>query len=106
MWFPGDQIFALEDDLEDAAIKLAKRAGWLTRKFRHAGRRSAPDRWFAKGGCIFWIEFKRQLCEPTKLQWDEINEMRAAGLDVLYVDAIEDFRAVLNDRENRVRPHQ
>ena len=102
---PGDQIFELENDLEDAAIKLANRAGWLTRKFKHQGRRSAPDRWFAKGGCIFWIEFKRQLCEPTKLQWDEINAMRAAGLDVLWLDSIEDFCAILHDRENRIRSH-
>jgi hypothetical protein len=100
MWMPGDRIFELENDLEDAAIKLAKRTGWLTRKFKHAGRRSAPDRWFAKGGYIFWIEFKRQLCEPTKLQWDEIKAMRAAGLDVLWLDSIEDFRAVLADRES------
>jgi len=98
---PGDQIFELEDDLEDAAIKIAKRDGWLTRKFKHAGRRSAPDRWFAKLGYIFWIEFKRQLCEPTKLQWEEIQLMRAAGLDVLYVDAIEDFNAVLHDRDRK-----
>ncbi len=106
MWLPGDRIYETEADLESAAVSIAKRGGWLTRKFRHAGRRSAPDRWFAKGGYIFWIEFKRQLCEPTKLQWDEINEMREAGLDVLYVDAIEDFRAILSDRENLIRSNQ
>jgi len=104
MWMHGDKIYELESGLEDAAISLAKRAGWLTRKFKSPGRRSDPDRWFAKGGHIFWVEFKRQLCEPTKGQWDVIKEMRAAGLDVVWLDSIEDFKAVLADRENRVRP--
>lgn len=100
MWLPGDQIFALEQGLEDEAIKIAKKRGWRTRKFKHPGRRFAPDRWFARDGYIFWVEFKRQLNEPTEGQYDEIDFMRAAGLDVIWVDSIEDFVACLTIREN------
>jgi hypothetical protein len=102
----GNRIYDLESELEDDAIKLAKRKGWLTRKFKHPGRRSAPDRWFAKGGCIFWIEFKRAPNEPTPGQREEIRVMRAAGLDVLWLDSIEDFGAVLADREARITTYR
>src|SRR5271155_2333082 len=95
----GNKIYELEADLEGDATKLARKRGWLTRKFKHAGRRSAPDRWFARDGCIFWVEFKRWPAEPTQLQFDEISEMRAAGLDVIWLDSIEDFEAVLIARE-------
>lgn len=98
-WGDGDKIYELEQDLEDDAIKLAKRHDWLTRKFRHAGRRAAPDRWFAKAGRIFWVEFKRQGNAPSEQQYQEISDMRAAGLDVVWLDSIEDFRACLLQRE-------
>lgn len=94
-----NKIYELEADLEKDAIKFAKRHSWLTRKFRHAGRRAAPDRWFAKGGIIFWVEFKRQGNVPSEQQYEEIFAMRGAGLDVLWIDSIEDFRGCLLNRE-------
>lgn len=98
----GNKIYEYEAELESDAIKLAKRRGWFTRKYKGPGRRSHPDRLFAKGGYIFWIEFKRYPKEPTELQWQEIGAMRAAGLDVLWLDSIEDFAALLADREARI----
>lgn len=98
-WGDQDKIYELEQDLEDDAIRFAKRLGWLTRKFRHAGRRAAPDRWFAKDGKIFWVEFKRQGNAPSEQQCDEIFAMREAGLDVVWIDSYEDFVACLLFRE-------
>lgn len=104
MWVPGDRIFEKEAKLEEAAGDLAKKHGWWHRKYKHPGRRAAPDRIFARNGHVFWVEFKRQLCEPTEQQWIEMGEMRDAGLDVVWIDSIEDFVAVLNHREN-IRSH-
>ncbi len=97
-WIERPKIYELEADLEKDAIKLAKRRGWLTRKFKSPGRRSDPDRWFARNGVIFWVEFKRLGNEPTEGQWEIIGEMRAAGLDVIWLDGIEDFAACLLQR--------
>lgn len=105
-WCLSDKIYETEAKLESAATDYATNRGWFSRKYKGPGRRSHPDRLFAKGGYIFWIEFKRRGNHPTTLQWGEIRKMWAAGLDVLWLDSIEDFKAILHDRENRVRPHQ
>lgn len=99
MWFPGDKVYELEADLEKDVVKLAKARGWWTRKYKHAGRRAAPDREFVKAGVRFLAELKRQGKTPTEQQYLEITEMRAVGLDVVWLDSIEDFRACLVVRE-------
>lgn len=98
-WNDNDRIYELEADLEADAIKLARRLGWLTRKFKSPQRRSDPDRWFAKHSTIFWVEFKRIGNEPTEGQWIVIGEMRDVGLDVVWLDSYEDFKACLLIRE-------
>lgn len=95
----GNKLYELEADLEKDAIKFARHRGWFSRKYKGPGRRSHPDRLFAKAGKIFWVEFKRWPAEPTELQWEEIGAMRAVGLDVLFIDSIEDFYACLLQRE-------
>jgi hypothetical protein len=104
-WCLEDKVYETEAALESAAIGYARSLDWFTRKYKGPGRRSHPDRLFAKGGVVFWIEFKRRGNHPTALQWKEIGKMRAAGLDVLWLDSIEDFRAILHDRENLIRSH-
>lgn len=91
----NDKFYELEADLEKDAIAFAKRTGWLTRKFKHPGRRSAPDRWFAKSARLLFVEFKRRGNTPTVSQYLEIHAMLDAGLDVVWLDSIEDFRSVL-----------
>ena len=99
MWLPGDEIFELEADLEDRAVEHARRRGWYVRKYKNPQRRSAPDRIFIRGGVVLFIEFKRQLKEPTKGQWDEIYALRAVGATVYWIDSIEDFYVVLHHHE-------
>jgi hypothetical protein len=94
-----NEIFELEADLEDAAIKFAKKRGWWTRKYKHVGRRAAPDREFVRRGVRFLVEFKRVGNEPTEQQWEEIKGMAAVGMDVVWLDSIEDFKACLVVRE-------
>ena len=95
----GNKIYESEAKLEDDAVKMARKRGWFSRKYRAAGRRSQPDRIFIRNGRIFWVEFKRLGNEPTAAQWEEINAMLAAGADVVWLDSIEDFRACLLQRE-------
>lgn len=95
----GDKFYELEADLERDAGNLATKRGWFHRKYQGVGRRSHPDRLFARNGRVFWVEFKRLGNHPTEQQWIEIGKMRDAGLDVLWLDGIEDFQAVLISRE-------
>lgn len=91
--------FRLERDLEKACDNYARRRGWFTRKYKGPGRRSHPDRLFARRGRVFWVEFKLPGKEPTELQWLEIQAMHEAGLDVIWLDNKADFITELEARE-------
>ena len=97
----GNKWYELEKDLEDDAVGWARRRGWYSRKYRSAGRRSAPDRIFIRDGRVLFVEFKRPGEEPIPLQFEEHTQLQAVGADVVWVDSIEDFKAVIRDRENR-----
>lgn len=76
-----------ESAIESWAGNLAKRRGWWHRKFKSPGKRSAPDRVFAKGGHVFFVEFKATGEEATELQAEEHEQMRSAGLRVYVCDS-------------------
>lgn len=85
-----------ERDIESWAGNQAKKAGWWHRKFKAPGRRSAPDRVFARTGRVFFVEFKATGEKPTELQEDEHKQMRAAGLTVYWTDSREGFKSILS----------
>lgn len=89
----------LEREIEAKCCREAEKRGWFVRKYKGPGRRSHPDRLFAKNSYIFFVEFKRPGNEPTPLQWLEINAMRAAGLDVIWLDSFDTFIKSLAARE-------
>lgn len=91
--------FHLEKDLQDACVRWARARGWFARRYRAQGRRSAPDYMFIRRSVVVWVEFKLPGEEPTDLQRREHREMMAYGADVVWLDCIEDFRAVLVNRE-------
>lgn|GEM_PF-2420081 len=74
---------------------MAATAGIFHRKYKGPGRRSHPDRLFAKGGRALWIEFKLPGNTPTELQWLEIRAMRAAGLRVTWTSSRRGFKKIL-----------
>src|ERR1700690_3653567 len=96
-----DQIFQLESDLEEHATRWPRGRGWYSRKYRAAGGRGVPDRFYLRNGRVLFVEFKRRPAVPTVQQWEEIQALLDAGADALYVDSIEDFRAVILDREKQ-----
>lgn len=83
-----------ESTIEAAANRLAKKLGWWERKFKSPGRRSAPDRIYAKNGHVFFIEFKAPGKRPTPLQLSEHKRMRAAGLSVYVCDSRDEYEAI------------
>lgn len=91
----SEKTFRLERDLEAACCRLAKAQGWFVRKYKGPGRRSHPDRMFAKRGVVFWVEFKRLGCVPTELQRLEIAAMTSVGLRVFVVDNWSTFEKIL-----------
>ena len=87
--------FALEADLQAAAVRWARAQGWFARRYKGPGRRSHPDYMFIRRSVVLWIEFKLPGKEPTELQLKEIREMIAHGAIVYWLDCLEDAKAVL-----------
>lgn len=76
----------LEASIEEWVVDKAESAGWLCRKAKWQGRRRAPDRFFAKGGRVVLIEFKRPGESLKADQHIEIGELRNAGVEVHVCD--------------------
>ncbi len=76
----------LEKEIEQKVRNYARKKGWWVRKFTAPGRKAVPDRIFAKGGTVIFMEFKAPGKKPTKLQEIEHELMRQAGLQVEVVD--------------------
>lgn len=92
-----------EATLEARCTKKAKAAGWWAAKIMRTEKRGRPDHVYARrpNGTelfvaeIIWIEFKREGEEPTLQQYREHERMRAAGMQVEFVDNEKDFEALL-----------
>lgn len=84
-----------ERDIEERVCRYARENGWWVRKFTSPGRRSAPDRIFAREGKVIFIEFKAPGKKPTPLQEQEHRRMRAAGLTVYVIDDVETGKVAL-----------
>ena len=89
----------LELDLESAACRLARQHGWVTRKLKWVGRRSAMDRvFFGHGRCVF-VEFKRRGAPRPKLQIREIERLAQRYREVYVCDTMEGFRMLMGITE-------
>lgn len=88
-----------EKDIESWSCRLAAKEGWWHRKFCSPGKRSAPDRIFAKNGWVIFVEFKAKGAKATDPQREEHKIMRAAGLTVYVCDSREGFAELL-EHEN------
>lgn len=91
-----------ERNIERACCALAEKQGWWQRKFKSPGKRSAPDRIFAKEGVVFFVEFKAPGKKATPLQAQEHLKMRAAGLRVYVCDNKPYFVRILRVEQDGV----
>ena len=86
----------LESAIENPVVKRAEQAGYFVRKVQWIGRRSAPDRLFArKDRGQVYIEFKKPGEDARLAQKMEHDRMRAAGIEVHVCDSIDDAMRIL-----------
>lgn len=82
-------------DIEQPAREFAEKRGWLFEKVTSASRRGWPDRFCARAGRIMLLEFKKPGEEPTQQQIKRHDELRAYGIEVHWVDNINDAKRLL-----------
>ena len=76
----------LESKIEAHGAKYARKRGWICKKYKTPGSRSAPDRIHLRNSKVFFIEYKKFGKKPTKLQRNEHRRLRNQGFDVHVVD--------------------
>ena len=87
----------LEKEIERKVCEYAKKLGFYCRKFTSPANRAVPDRLFINGhGYHFFIEFKRQGCEPTLAQEKEHQELRRVCANVQVIDNVLDGYELLD----------
>lgn len=81
--------------VETPSCDWARKHGWWHAKMKSPGKRSAPDRQFAKQkndrSLKLAVEFKKPGKVATEKQELYHAEMRAAGWDVRVIDSYEEF---------------
>ena len=88
---------ALEKHIERADRDAARKAGWFVEKIRLTGRNGFPDRFYAKGGRVILIEWKKPGQKPTEQQLIRHAELRLAGVEVHVCDNLEDAKRIRGD---------
>ena len=86
-----------ESDIEKKVSIYAKKLGFTTYKFTSPSSRGVPDRFYIKNGITFFIEFKAQGGQLSKLQEREIRQIRRQGIDVHVVDNVTMGKAILDN---------
>lgn len=86
----------IERAVELPVVAMAEKEGFFVRKVQWVGRRSAPDRLFArKDRGQVYIEFKAPGKTATLAQQQEHDRMRKAGIEVHTCDNIDDAMRIL-----------
>lgn len=76
----------LEKDVESKVFRWAKKNGVKTYKLGGQNNRGKPDRIFMANGETLFLELKRPGKKPTKLQQQEIDDLRAHGIHADWAD--------------------
>lgn len=77
----------LERDIEAYLVKRCKEIGALADKFTSPQRRSVPDRLITFNGRVLFVELKATGKKPTEAQVRDHDRRRAAGAEVVWLDA-------------------
>lgn len=72
------------DDIEAPFVAYAKSRGWICEKVVSLSRKGWPDRFLARKGRIVLCEFKAPKKEPNAQQLKRHDELRAAGIEVVW----------------------
>jgi hypothetical protein len=85
----------LESDIERRHRQVAMMAGWFVEKIEKTSRGGFPDRFYARGGRVVLVEWKRPGGRLSAQQQLRHQELRAAGVEVHVVYTIEEANRVL-----------
>ena len=86
----------LEKQLEAKIVKIAKELGYLTYKFTSPSNRGVPDRIFINArGAVFFMEFKSDTGNLTKLQEKTIDNIEKYRVPVYIISNFEHGKFVL-----------
>ena len=93
-----------EKDIEARCKKLAEDMGAKCYKWVSPGCDGVPDRiLILPWGEIIFVEFKAPGKKPTAQQQRRHQELRDRGQNVVVIDSVEAFRALLRVRETQRR---
>ena len=84
-----------EAKLERDVACWCKKNGWKRKKMSSPGSKGTLDDYFVKDGRHVWIEMKWLSNTPTRLQWDEIDDLRAQGGEAYWCNRLEQVITIL-----------
>ena len=84
-----------EAEIESKHRDRARAQGWVVEKIERTGRGGFPDRFYAKGGRVVLMEWKRPGGRIGKQQQLRHKELREAGVEVHVVYSITAAEAIL-----------
>lgn len=90
----------MEIDIENHAVKEARKRGWLAHKVKWADCRGAPDRCFIGFGKVVFIEFKRPGNKLKGQQKRMFERIRSRFPRCFVCTSAEDALAILKELEN------
>lgn len=79
-------------DVQGPAIEYAKSRGWFIEAIQSKSRKGFPDTFAARKKRIVLCEFKRPGEEPNAQQRLRHQQLRDAGVEVVWFDNLEDAK--------------
>ena len=84
-----------EAQLEERVRDWCGDNGWKRKKMSSPAVRGTLDDYFVKDGRHVWIEMKHLKNTPTKIQWDEINDIRNYGGEAYWCNTLDQVISIL-----------
>lgn len=84
-----------ESEIEQQHRQDAEACGWFVDKIERTSRNGFPDRFYAKGGRIVLIEWKRPGAPLRKQQVIRQRQLRMAGVEVYTIDNVVEANRIL-----------
>jgi len=91
------RTYIAEGVIQKKVTDFAKKNGCVCRKYANESRRNAPDYIIFFNSRVIMIEFKATGKKPTKGQLREGRIYSMVGIQVFYVDDIDEGKQIIKD---------